>query len=79
MAQDIAEMRRRAVESEAYVWLHGNVACAERMFDDMAAWAAKLTPEQRRYWAAGYWQSNELLKLAAVHVAQIQAGERTGW
>ena len=79
MAHDIAEMRRRAVESEAYIWLYGNTACAERMFDQSLAWSRKLTTEQRRYWAAGYWHSNEGLKLAAIHVAQIEAGERTGW
>ena len=78
-APDVAEMRRRAVESEAYIWLYGDTARAERMFDQSLEWSRKLDAAGRRYWAAGYWHSNEGLKLAAIHVAQIEAGERTGW
>ena len=79
MAHDVAEMRARAIESEAEIWLYGDVARAERMFDKSLEWSRKLDAAGRRYWSAGYWHSNELLKLAAINVAQIEAGERTGW
>ena len=70
---------RRAIESEAYVWLHGDHEGARRMYDRQRDWARKLDADARRYHSAGSWHANDLLRLAAIGEVQRELGEPGGW
>jgi hypothetical protein len=70
---------RRAIESEAYVWLHGDQNGARRMYDRQREWARKLDADARRYHSAGSWHANDLLRLAAISEVQRDLGEPGGW
>lgn len=70
---------RRAIESEAGIWLHGDVEAARRMYDRAVEFARKQDADGRRYWSAGYWHSNQLLERAAITAVQAELGEPAGW
>jgi hypothetical protein len=76
---DTAAIRRRAVESEAEIWLYGNVASAERMFGKALEFARLQDADGRRFWSAGYWHANDIIGRAAITVVQIELGEPLGW
>ena len=61
-----SESARHAIEFEAEVWLYGDVARAARIYDQAVAWGRKLSPGNLELHAAGAWQANQLLKLAAL-------------
>ena len=69
------DMARRAIESEAYIWLHGDQEGARRMYDRQRDWARKLTPSQRwsRKWGA--WYANQGLTGAAITEIQLELGD----
>jgi len=66
---------RRAIESEAYVWLYGDQERARRMYDRQREWARKLTADQRELNRWGKWHANDLLTLAAIVEVQRERGE----
>ena len=70
---------RRAIESEAYIWLYGDQESARRMYDKKLAWVRHLDADARRYHAAGAWHANDILGGAAIAEIQRELGEPTGW
>jgi hypothetical protein len=76
---DLADIRQRAIRFEAETWLYGDTEAAARMWDKAVEFARRQDADGRRYWSAGYWHSNELLKRAAITVVQIELGEPAGW
>lgn len=66
---------QHSIRSEAETWRYGNVASARDSYEETREWAGRLTPEQRKYHASGYWYSNQLLHLAAVSAVQRELGD----
>ncbi len=75
----IDAIRDSAIKSEAETWLHRHPECAAQCWELAVSFARILDADGRRYWSAGYWHSNELLKRAAITAVQIELGEPTGW
>ena len=57
---------RRAIESEAYVWLYGDQEGARRMYDKKREWVRALNANRRHFHKCGSWYSNDLLLVAAI-------------
>ena len=64
---------RRAIESEAYIWLYGDQEAARRMYDKKRDWVRTLNAERRHFHKCGSWYSNDLLLVAAICEVEEQA------
>ncbi len=70
---------RSAIESEAYIWLHGDQEGARQMYDRKREWARTLDADARRYHAAGAWHASDGIGMAAIAEVQCELGEPAGW